>query len=101
MTLTKSIHGYYDERLTEMDLDAIYSVNLEANRDYIKRTLPGTVIMLLLLIIADFISQFSTDNPVLYYTIIFFSLISITAHLFLFKTVHQLTPGTNIPVRSR
>lgn len=94
MTLTKSIHGYDDIRLTEMDVDTIYSINLEANKDYIKRTFSGTVIIFLLLVIADLISQISIDNPVLYYTVIIFSLISISAHLYLYKTVDRLTPET-------
>lgn len=94
MAITKSIHGYHDTRLAGMDLDTIYLINFEANRDYVSRTLPGTLIMFFLLIIANWISNVTADNPVLYYTVSFFSLVSIAAHLYLFRTVHLLSPGT-------
>lgn len=94
MALTKSIHGYHDLRLVEMDQNTLYSMNLEAGRDYVTRTLPGTIIIFLLLIIAGLISDVSRDSPLFYYSVIFFSLISIAVHLYLFRAVHNLSPNT-------
>ena len=94
MALTKSIHGYHDQRLAEMDKDTIYSMNLEAYRDYVTRTLPGSIIIFLLLIIANWISHDSTESRLPYYIIIFFSLISIAFHLVCFRSVKYQSPST-------
>lgn len=94
MTVTKSIHGYNDSRLVEMSENTLYSINLEAARDYVTRTLPGTVIIFFLLVIAGFISDISTDSPLLYYSVNIFSLIIIVVHLYLFKAINNLSPGT-------
>ena len=90
----KSIHGHYDQRLAEMDSKAIYSINLEGNKDYVTRTLPGTIIIFFLLIIAGLISHISIDNPLFYYTVTFFSFISIAIHFYLFRTIHNQFPDT-------
>ena len=94
MALTTSIHGYHDHRLAEMDKDTLYSMNLEAYRDYVTRTLPGSIIIFLLLIIANWISHDSTESRLPYYIIIFFSLISIGFHLVCFRSVKYQSPNT-------
>jgi len=77
-----------------MDENTIYSMNLEAGRDYVMRTLPGTVVIFILLIIAGLISDISTDSPLFYCSVIIFSLIIIAVHLYLFRSVNHLTPDT-------
>lgn len=77
-----------------MDENTIYSMNLEAGRDYVTRTLPGTVVIFLLLIIAGLISDISTDGPLLYRSVVIFSLIIIAVHLYLFRSAKHLTPDT-------
>ena len=94
MALTESIHGYYDERLAEMDSDTICSINLEGDRDYVKRTLPGTVIIFLLLVIAGLMSDVSTQSPLFYYLVTFLSLITIAVHIHLYRSVHHQSPVT-------
>ena len=64
MSLSDSIHGYRDERLTEMDPEVIYSINHEANKDFVKRTLPGTIVISLLLITSGFIYKRSEERRV-------------------------------------
>ena len=94
LALTKSIHGYYDRRLSEMDRNSIYLINLEGDKDYVTRTLPGTIIIFLLLIIAGLISHFPTENPVFYFSVIFSSLITIAAHFYLYRIIHHQSPDT-------
>lgn len=94
MALTKSIHGYYDRRLSEMDRNSIYLINLEGDKDYVTRTLPGTIIIFLLLIIAGLISHYPTKNPVFYFSVIFSSLVTIAAHFYLYRIIHHQSPDT-------
>ena len=94
LALTKSIHGYFDHRLSEMDSNSIYLINLEGDKDYVTRTLPGTIIIFLLLIVSGIISHHPTENSVFYFSIVFFSLITITSHFYLYRTIHHQSPDT-------
>jgi len=94
MALSKSIHGYHDDRLAKMNKDTLYSMTLEAYRDYVTRTIPGSVIIFLLLVIANGISHDSTENRLPYHIIILFSLISITFHFVCIKSVQYQSPDT-------
>jgi len=94
MALSKSIHGYHDDRLAKMNKDTLYSMTLEAYRDYVTRTIPGSIIIFLLLVIANAISHDSTESRLPYHIIIFFSLISIAFHLICIKSVQYQSPDT-------
>ena len=94
MALTKSIHGYHDDRLTKMNKDTLYSMTLEAYRDYVTRTIPGSIIIFLLLVIANGISHDSIESRLPYHIIIFFSLISITFHFVCIRSVQYQSPDT-------
>lgn len=94
MALTKSIHGYHDHRLAEMDENTIYSMTLEAYRDYVTRTIPGTIIIFLLLSIANWISHDTAESRLPYYIIIFSSLVSIAFHFVCIKSVRHQSPDT-------
>ena len=94
MALENSIHGYYDKRLAEIDSTAIYSINLAGNKDYVARTLPGTIIIFFLIIIAGLISNITVDKPSFYYSMIFFSFINIVVHFYLFRTINNQSPST-------
>jgi len=94
MALSKSIHGYHDDRLAKMNKDTLYSMTLEAYRDYVTRTIPGSIIIFLLLVIANGISHDSTESRLPYHIIILFSLISITFHFVCIKSVQYQSPDT-------
>lgn len=94
MPLSDSIHGYRDERLTEMDPEVIYSINLEANKDFVKRTLPGSIVISLLLITSGFIYNFSSDTSALFYVVISASFISVIMHLLVLGAIDHQTPET-------
>ena len=96
MALIKLIPDCREQMMTEMDMDKdmIHSVNLEADKDYVSRTLTGSIVIFLLLIIAGSISNISVDSPLLFYTIVFCSFISIVLHFFLLKTISCQTSKT-------
>ena len=94
MALSDSIHGYRDERLSEMDPEVIYSINLEANKDFVKRTLPGSIVISLLLITSGFIYNFASDTSALYYAVTSASFISVIMHLLILGAIHHQTPET-------
>jgi len=89
MALTRSIHGYSDLRLAKMPRTILESINLEADKDYVTRTLPGSVIIFLLLIFAGLMSQISLDNPLFYYAVTSLSFMSMILHFFLFLSVRD------------
>ena len=94
MKITESIPENHERMMMEMDKETINSINIEANKDYVLRTLPGSIVIFLLLIIAGSISNILVDSPLFYYIIIFFSFASILLHLFLLKTLSHQSPET-------
>jgi len=92
MASTQSIHGYYDDRLAEMDQDILYSMNLEAYRDYVTRTIPGTIIIFFLLNIANAISHDIIENQLPQYIIIILSFVSIVFHFVCIKSIQHQSP---------
>ena len=92
MLLNKLIQGSDKERLFDMDRESIDAINLEANTDFAKRTLPGTTVIFLLLVISGYISPVLSDNPLLLYGLIAFSFISVVLHIFLLKSIDRQTP---------
>ncbi|MDH5369128.1 MAG: hypothetical protein OEW99_03840, partial [Gammaproteobacteria bacterium] len=63
MKLSKSIPEYHERMMAEMDKDTIDAINLAADKDYVTRTLPGSIVIFLLLIIAGSISDVLIDSP--------------------------------------
>ena len=94
MKLSKSIPEYHERMMAEMDKDTIDAINLAADKDYVTRTLPGSIVIFLLLIIAGSISDVLIDSPKFYYSITVLSFFSIILHLLLLKTFSHQTPET-------
>ena len=94
MKLLKSNSKFNQKMIAEMDEDAVDSINIEADKDYVKRTLPGSVVIFLLLIIAGLISNVLDDSPFFYLTIIFVSICNIVAHIILLKILHSKSHGS-------
>lgn len=92
MPLKSLILGDFDKRFEEMDQTMVNSINLEANEDFYKRTLPGSIVIFLLLVISGFISDLFTDTRPFYYILTAFSLVSALIHLLMMESVHAQEP---------
>jgi len=69
----------------------VLSMEQEADKAIAKRSIPGSVVLFLLLSISAFISDIESDIPIFYYTLLSLSILTIVIHLFLVRSLEQQT----------
>lgn len=95
MLLSNIFHSHSNTRLEGFDQETIEAINLAANKDFARRVAPGSITIFLLLLIAGFISDIATDTPLVYYSIVSLSFITIVLHFILVRTLKLQYPKTN------
>ena len=89
MNLNSLLNGFEDKRLAGLGDQVLISMQREAGKDIARRSIPGSIVISLLLSIAALVSDVESDNATIYYTILLCSLLTIPIHLFLARSQIQ------------
>lgn len=89
MNLNSFLNGFEDNRLASLGGETVLSMQREAGKDIAKRSVPGSIVIFLLLSIAALISDVESDGAEIYYALLLCSLLTIPLHLLLAKSFIQ------------
>ena len=90
------LHYLWHRELVGLNDHLVLSMQQEADKSIAKRSIPGSVVLFLLLSVSAFISAIETDHPVFYYTLLSFSILTIVLHLSIVKSLSRQTDASII-----
>ncbi|MDH5592684.1 MAG: hypothetical protein OEY48_07540, partial [Gammaproteobacteria bacterium] len=85
--MKKNLHGYQDPSLPPLDDKAIHELNLHAAQDFAKRSIPGSFIILIALLITAISSNVFSDTGNLIYLLITALLLSVISRFFILRAL--------------
>ncbi len=92
--MAKAIHGYWDQRLTQLSRSVIDELNLVADRDFAKRSIPGSIIILVAYLVCSLFTDIDSDRPQLYYLLLLLLAASAASRLFILRALKYKTAET-------
>jgi len=81
------LHGYYDKSLSQLSGNEIYEINFQAADDFCRRSIPGAILIFLVLLLAVSFTEVFTEHSWIIITLLALLSVSIVSRYFILQAL--------------